>query len=168
MHADDLRFLWAYNAWANARVLDAAARVTPERFLAPARASHGSLRGALVHTLSAEWVWRQRCELGITPPAHLDERAFPTVAALAGRWDAERAAWGTFLTPLTDAGATRTVAYTTFAGERHADPLWQIVAHVVNHGTQFRAEAGLLLAEHGHSPGDLDLIRFLREREGHP
>jgi uncharacterized damage-inducible protein DinB len=168
MNADDLRYLWAYNAWANARVLDAAARVTPERFLAPAPASHGSLRGALVHTLSAEWLWRQRCEFGVSPATHLDERDFPTTAALAERWNAERTAWEGFLAPLADAGAARIVAYTTTDGESRADPLWQIVAHVVNHGTQFRSEAAMLLTAAGHSPGSLDLIRFPREREQQP
>jgi uncharacterized damage-inducible protein DinB len=38
------------------------------------------------------------------------------------------------------------------------------LAHVVNHGTQSRSEAAVLLTEYGQSPGDLDLILFLREQ----
>jgi uncharacterized damage-inducible protein DinB len=37
------------------------------------------------------------------------------------------------------------------------------MAHVVNHGTQHRSEAAAMLTEFTHSPGDIDLIMFLRE-----
>jgi len=37
-------------------------------------------------------------------------------------------------------------------------PMWQLLAHVVNHGTQHRSEVARYLTECGHSPGDLDLL----------
>jgi uncharacterized damage-inducible protein DinB len=43
--------------------------------------------------------------------------------------------------------------------------LWHLLVHVLNHGTQHRSEAALLLTSYGQSPGDLDLILFLRETE---
>ena len=42
---------------------------------------------------------------------------------------------------------------------------WHLMAHVVIHGTQHRSEAAILLTSAGHSPGELDLIGFLREKE---
>ena len=49
-------------------------------------------------------------------------------------------------------------------GREAAYPLWQLVLQVINHGTQHRAEAAAMLTELGASPGELDLIVFLRER----
>jgi uncharacterized damage-inducible protein DinB len=39
-------------------------------------------------------------------------------------------------------------------------PVWQMLLHLANHGTQHRSEAALLLTGAGRSPGDLDLIDY--------
>lgn len=42
--------------------------------------------------------------------------------------------------------------------------VWQMIARVLNHGTQHRSEAAYLLAGYGHSPGDLDFNYYVRTR----
>jgi uncharacterized damage-inducible protein DinB len=42
-------------------------------------------------------------------------------------------------------------------------PVWQMLVHVVNHGTQHRAEVAALLTAEGRSPGELDLINYADE-----
>jgi uncharacterized damage-inducible protein DinB len=164
MNKVEMLTLCDYNYWANTRVLDAAAKVSFEQFTAPAGLSHSSVRGALTHVLAAEMVWRLRCQEGISPPALPGEADFPTLESLRWRWADEERAMRTYLAGLTDDRLNTPVHYTTTKGIPQATILWQVLAHVVNHGTQFRAEAAVALSQYGQSPGDLDLIYFVRER----
>ena len=164
MNKAEILMLFDYSAWANRRILDAAEGLSREQFTAPAGLDYGSLRGTLVHILSAETTWRKRCQEGISPSSPLVEDAFPTLAALRERWSEAEQAMRAFLMSLTDDDLQRTVHYRTTKGVQGQNPLWQLLLHVVNHGTQHRAEAAITLTQHGCSPGDVDLILFLRER----
>jgi len=163
MDKNDILTLCDYNYWATARVLNAAANVSPERFVAPFNLSHGSLRGALVHVLAAEIVWRLRCQEGISPSALPAESDFPSQESLRVRWAEEEQAMRYFLAALTDDKLNQRIQYKTTKGAPFENVLWQLLAHVVNHGTQFRAEAAVALTEYGHSPGDLDMLAFFRQ-----
>ncbi len=164
MRVEELRTLFEYNAAANERVLTAAARVAPEALVAPAPVSHGSLLGALAHVYAGEWVWRIRAEEGLSPSALPTVADVPTLQAVRERLTAEDRAWLAFLGRCSDEDLERGVSYKTTRGAAFETPLWQIGQHVVNHGTQFRSEAAVLLTEHGASPGDLDLVAYLRNR----
>lgn len=163
MNHADLQFLFDYNYWANDRVLNAAAQLTPDQFSAPRGLSHGSIRGALVHVLAAEIIWRLRCQLGTSPAALPTDHDFPTLDVLRARWGEEQAAMKAFIASVTDEQLSQTIEYKTTKGVSQANVLWQVLAHVVNHGTHFRAEAAVALTAASHSPGDLDLLQFMRE-----
>lgn len=165
MHQADLLTLYDYNYWANARVLNAATQISESQFIAPARLSHGSVRGTLAHILATEIVWRLRCHEGVSPTALPNESDFPTLESLRGRWAEEEQAMRAFLSQLSDEAINQPVHYKTTKGVPQETILWHILAHVVNHGSQFRGEAAVALTEEGQSPGDLDLIAFLREQK---
>ncbi len=165
MNKSDIQVLYDYNSWCNARILNAAARLTGEQFQAPGAFPHGGLRGTLVHTLYSEWVWRMRWQG--TPPDYrypMKPEKFPTVAALQTRWTEEEAALMTFVAGQTEERLQSELEYTSTEGGRHKRVLWETMAHLVNHGTQHRTEAAAILTTLGHSPGDIDLIVFLNER----
>ena len=76
---------------------------------------------------------------------------------LAEWWAAEWVALDAWLTSLEDAWLDMT---------EDGIPFWQMLAHVVNHGTQHRAEAAALLTSAGRSPGDLDMIVYCEALAG--
>ncbi len=164
MQKSDILTLVGYNAWANNRIRRAAAKASPDQYIIPAKVSHGSLRGTLVHIYGAEQVWRKRCQEGVFPRALASETDLPTLPDFQKVWEAEEAALYHYVSGLNDPGFDEIIRYETTRGLPQQTPLWQIIAHVVNHGTQFRAEAAVVLTEFGFSPGDLDLIVYLREQ----
>jgi len=162
MNKQDVLILYQYNQWANARILTAADRLTPEQFLAPASFPYGGLRGTLVHALSAEWIWRTRWE-GTSPTVMLKAADFPDFPSLRARWAEEESRLMSFVDAVSDESLNKTFDYTNTAGQPFTRVLWHAMAHLVNHGTQHRTEAAAMLTDLGHSPGDIDLIVFLSE-----
>ncbi len=76
---------------------------------------------------------------------------------------AHASALQSFSDTLTDEAVAKVVEYHDTGGRPRANPLGHLIAHVVNHGTQFRGEAAVDLSRLGYSPCDLDRIVFLRE-----
>ncbi len=159
----DVLTLFEYNYWANRLILQAAAGLSPEQFTAPVRLSFGSLRGTLVHTYGTEQLWRLRCQEGISPSSLAAEAGFPDLDSLRQAWEQEERVMRAYLASLADDDLQGAIRYTTMRGVPYETVLWQILAHMVNHGTQFRSEAGVALTELGHSPGDVDFIFFVRQ-----
>lgn len=163
MQVNDIRLLFDYNDWANKRILDTAAALSDADFLAPRNLVWGSVRNTLVHAFGAAWLWRQRCQ-GTSPTALPSAEDFPTLAVLQAGWEEEAAAMRAYLSGLNDEQLNGAIRYRTTQGKEYSGVLWQILAHVVNHGTQHRAEVAEILTALGHSPGDVDLIVYLRRR----
>ena len=164
MTVDVVRTLYRYSAWATARILETAARLRPAELAAPSGASYSSVRETLVHIMGAQWLWLSRWK-GASPTGMLAAREFPDLESIRARWDQIEDDTRRFVTSLTDADLARVVEYRNTRGERWAYPLWQQVVHQVNHATQHRGEIAAALTQHGHSPGDLDLLIFIDETE---
>ncbi len=163
MKKQDVQVLYNYNQWANKRILDAASGLTDDLFTTPGQFPHGGLRGTLVHALFAEWIWRTRW-LGESPKTRLKPEDFPTFESLHQRWLTEEAELMKFVEQVTEEQLNSPFQYSSTEGVKYENILWQAMTHVVNHGTQHRAEAAAMLTDLGRSPGDLDMILFLRKK----
>src|SRR6266404_3242494 len=155
-----IRNLYDYNAWANARILDTAAKLTREQLLAPGGASFDSVRDTLAHTMSAQWLYLERWQ-GRSPRGWPDASPYPDLAAIRARWELIEHDTQAFVAALDDARLAAVVEYTNMQGEPWAYPLWQQMIHQVNHATQHRSEAAVMLTKLGCSPGGLDLLYFV-------
>ena len=164
MNASDIRFLFDYTYWANARILNAAGRLSGEQFIAPGNLSFGGVRGTLVHAFGAEYLWRKRTQDGISPASMPPESEYPSLVALRTQWEAEERLMRAYLGSLTDQALLQTFHYKNMQGQEYESVLWLVLTHLVNHGTQHRAEVAVLLTDFGQSPGDVDLILFSREK----
>lgn len=153
MRLDDIRYLFGYDSWATRRVLAAAEGVDEEVWGAAGVVGDRGLGAILVHQLGAHQRWRHGLS-GSDRSPRPEREPLPTPATLATAWAAEWAALETWLGGLSDEW---------LATRDEGIPFWQMLAHVVNHGTQHRAEAAALLTQAGRSPGDLDMIFFAGE-----
>ena len=62
--------------------------------------------------------------------------------------------------------ARRTIAYTLFNGSAGTSIVWQMLQHVVNHGSYHRGQVTTMLRQLGaEAPPTLDLMAFYRERQ---
>ncbi len=158
MRIDDLRLLFAYSYAATGRVTAAAERLTLDEYLDTRPAtSDGSLRDILVHTLDGERGWREELRFGTWSEAsRLDPADFPDVQTLIRAWRQDQGQMMTWLATLDDEALDGLEPN----GPRRR-PLWVCLTHVVNHGTQHRSEAAMILTQFGHPPGDLDLSSYL-------
>jgi len=160
MSTEYVRTLYQFNAWANGRILDTAAGLSPGQLTESAGASFGSVHDTLVHTMSAQWLWLQRWK-GVSPRAMLRSEDFPDLDAIRTRWAALERETREFVEGVSEAQLARMITYTNMKGQDWTYPLWQMLIHQVNHATQHRSEAAMLLTQMGHSPGDLDLLIYM-------
>lgn len=166
MLVEAVRASYAYGSWANERVFDAAEHLTPEQLLAPGSAGRGSIRDTLVHLVFAHKGWLVWWDGSLSAAEAYGRRpdldAFPSVAAVREAWAAVDASTQAFLANLTDQTLAGVFENTMPNGMVFRLPLWQMMLHVANHGTQHRSEVAAMLTAAGHSPGDLDMLGYFR------
>ncbi len=153
MQLEDVRYLFAYDRWATRRILAVLPGLGDDVWGATGVVGDRGLGAILVHALGAHQRWRNGlAQTGLEPRP--EREPLPAIPALITAWDAEWAAFDAWLDTLSE----------DFLQYRHEGvPLWQMLAHLANHGTQHRSEAAAILTATGRSPGDLDMIFFAEE-----
>jgi uncharacterized damage-inducible protein DinB len=153
MNADAFRQLYDYHFAANRRLWESSvAPLTDAQFRQKLPYSLGSVRNQIVHMLNIDDRWF--CGLrGLAVPGILNPVYFGTAAKVRERWDQVEADMRDYLARLDDAEL-----------ERPLDPhaaVWQVLFHVLNHGTDHRAQVLAMLAQLGVSGYAQDYYLYL-------
>jgi uncharacterized damage-inducible protein DinB len=162
MDAEYFHTLFDYQYWARDKLLAAVRYLSEADYLGPRPMDYGSIHGTLVHVYAAEEIWHSRW-VGQSPARLSGAVDIPGLDELTRRWtDREQQIRG-FIAGLSDEDVrTRLVDYHDTQGRPNRHLLWQMMAHVINHGTHHRSEVAAAATQLGHSPGDLDLIVYFR------
>ena len=150
MNPDQVRWLFAYDRWATRRVLARLDGLDDASWTEPNLVGERGLGGILVHQLGAAQRWRNAFQDTGEEPAP-EREPLPTMDELVRRWNADWAAMDVWLGTITQEFIDHVV---------NGVPVWQMLIHLITHGTQHRSEAAALLTAKGRSPGELDLINY--------
>ncbi len=159
MNKADIQKLFAYTRWADARVLDAAERLSPEQIMRETGGSFTSVFKTLEHILAAQWIWLKRLN-GVSPTAMFDGHECKTLYELRERWSINDLELIAFIETMQEDDLAREIKYRNLAGEEFMFRQNDIMHHVCNHSTYHRGQAVTLMRQLGAEGVETDMISF--------
>ena len=166
MTAAEVRDLFAYNEWANARVLSAAEKLPAEELLRDVQISHKSILGTLLHVAGADWIWLERWH-GRSPArdeawSQWTEDSCADLATLQDRWNNLIDRRTKYVADLDDSRLLSELNFKLLSGDASSMLLVHQMQHVVNHATLHRGQVVGMIRQLGIDPPSTDLIFFIR------
>jgi uncharacterized damage-inducible protein DinB len=150
-----------YNAWQNANIYDAAARLSDAVRKQDRGAFFGSIHATLNHLLWADQTWLMRFGAAPRPAAQTITEGlaqfddWDVLTAERRRFDAVLIEWADALRPSTLDGDL--TWYSAAAGRELTKPKALLVTHLFNHQTHHRGQVHALLTGCGVKPDATDL-----------
>jgi uncharacterized damage-inducible protein DinB len=155
MDAQSARTFFAYNRWANRRLLGAASELSAEELDRDLRGSFLSLKGTLRHLLWGERSWlRMWRERSFGPALSPDE--LPDLASIKKTWAALEKDQGAFFDGLTDKKLRAPLPV-----DENPYVLGELIQHALNHSTHHRGQVVLMLRQLGKTPPGTGFRQFL-------
>jgi len=170
MNTARYRMFADYNAWANERIYEAAAKLGEDEYRADRGAFFKSVHGTLNHVLVADRIWMKRFTGQGEAPDRLDAILYDDLRALRAARDREDARIAGYAGGLDDAsfsGPLRYISYRTVVNPRNfTQELAPALDHFFNHQTHHRGQVHAILTGlrgRDFAPS-LDLLLYQRER----
>ncbi len=160
-----MKRLFQYDNWANQRIFDALANLPEADLDRPmGTVGLGSIRETAAHITAAQEVWYARWT-GSNPTAVRTAKDYGSLQEALARSVATNNVIQDLLEQLATEDLARTWPYTSTEGKRYDTPLWCQMVHLVNHGTDHRAQLCSMLSMLGYQAPVLDMIVFFREQQ---
>ena len=147
-------------------MLSAAGGLIDEDFSREQGASFESVEGNLGHIVAAQMNWLERWLTGRNLVSTTDVQQIRGLETMHEAFDQSHIRLREFVESLNDERLDAALEYRDSRGTREERPLWQLMSHVVNHGTHHRAETAMAMAALGKPMRELDYIYFELERAG--
>jgi len=154
-----LRLAADYNAWVNARLYAACARLDPTDYRRDLGAFFQSVHGTLNHLLLADRLWLGRIQARAPECTRLDAELWDDLEQLRAQRVATDQAIADCVCSLAEADLDRPLHYVSvMTGKPMTLPLWAAVMHLFNHQIHHRGQLTALLSRLGEDYGDIDLV----------
>jgi uncharacterized damage-inducible protein DinB len=163
MTGDDLRSLYAYNRWADERVIAAVGGLSAEDYAREPAPGWSSVRATLIHVADAMGVWSRRLD-GETPALRRTEADVPTFDEAVALLRAHHDAFDRHVASLTPERLASVWSYRNIQGVGYRVPLWAVFRHVANHATYHRGQVASKLKLLGATPPSTDLVVWAFEQ----
>lgn len=161
---ETIRLLYDYTSWADAKMLEAAAKLGPEQWTRDLGSSLKSARDTVVHIASAQGIWLSRWK-GESPKGMWTAADYPTPASIREKWEPLKAELASFVAAQTEESLKQPLSYKNLKGEPVSFPLGPLMLHVANHSTYHRGQVTTLLRQLGAQPVSTDLVLYCLEIE---
>jgi len=169
MTKDDIQLLYAYDRWANNRVLQAVSALGPEQFTRDLGGSLRSVRDTLVHIIGGEWGWLTYWKASSHSAAFLADLwdrhdvlfhpdAFPDLTAIRLKWEEVEKEQVEFVSSVTEEALVKMLPIRATQLS-----LAHLMQHLANHSTYHRGQVALMMRQLRAEPSATDFHLFLVE-----
>ena len=158
MNPNTFRHLYEYHFSENHKLWDLIQPLSQEQFTHEFGYSHGSVRDQIVHMVSVEDTWFSGLR-GFKIPEPLNPSAFEDRDTLRAHRDIVEGGMRSYLAAL----RFEMVYDQPLPGEDKDLYVWQVLLHVVNHGTDHRAQSLRYLHDLGVKTTSQDYVFYVYE-----
>lgn len=155
--------LYDYQREVNTLILDVAEQLSDDDLAAVIVEGQSPIRNTLVHLflviqINVSW-WNGSMTGQASFAREFPDQDYPDIQTLRKFSDSVNSEIDTFIRSLeSDSDLARVYERTLPDGSVKKRVLWEMMLHVINHGTQHRSEVAMMLTKLGFSPGDMEIL----------